>query len=107
MSNISHEDIAILLEVYRKQTEVNVQFQTQQQHTLEKMNGIIDLQEKTCDIVNDSSKSISNNLDKLIEMLHTDRVEEIKEHDSIKNKIYVALIGMCTIVLSLLAMMFK
>ena len=107
MSDINREDLTLLMDAYRKQTEVNVQLQAQQGITLDKMNRIIDLQEKTCEIVNNSSKSFSDSVDKLLKEMGNDRLNRTTEHNSINNKIYVALIGMSTIILTLIALIFK
>ena len=39
--------------------------------------------------------------------MNSDRMSDMTEHNSIKNKVYVALVGMTTIILALMALFFK
>lgn len=83
--NINQNDLTLLLNSYRDQVQINTKL-------LERQNNLIDrLEHATGELIS----AISN---QTLEI--TTRM--IKDHTSIKNKIYIALIGMVSILLALL-----
>jgi len=114
MSDISKEDLALLMDSYRKQVELNTQVIVQQQNLMSRIDTMIEIHKETCSNINrvadkidehgKTSIEISN---KVSEKLNADRKEGLKEHNDIKFKIYVAMSLMGVIILNLIALYLK
>lgn len=104
---LNRDDLVLLMDSYKKQVEVNTQIQNAQSHLLSKMNMIIDIQKRTCEIVEESSSSFSKGLNLLVDRMSRDRVDNVRDHSAIKNRIYISMIGMVTIIATLIALFVK
>lgn len=114
MSDISKEDLALLMDSYRKQVELNTQVLTQQQNLIVRMDSMIDIHKETCRNIDKVAEKIDKqekenieNTAKIMERVSIERKESLKEHEAIKNRIYIALVGMIVIITNLVAIYLK
>ena len=106
-NNLSRDDFILLMGNYKTQVELNTKLLNEQQHILSKMNIILDMQKKTCESIDKHTEVYNTGMDRLIDTLSRHNEDTIKEHGKIKNQIYISLIGMGTIIVTLLKLIFK
>jgi hypothetical protein len=114
MSDLNKEDLTLLMDSYRKQVELNTQVLTQQQNLISRMDSMIDIHRETChniskvaDKIDKQEKDNLENTVKIMEKVSIERKESLKEHEAIKNRIYIALVGMVVIITNLIAIYLK
>lgn len=108
------EDLTLLMDVYKKQSDLNNQVIVQQQKLIGRMDVMIDIHKETChnidklaDKVNNQEKTVMEGFVKINENLGSDRKEGMKEHGEIKIKLYMAFGLMAVIILNLIALYLK
>jgi len=114
MSDLSKEDLTLLMESYKKQVELNTQVLTQQQNLIGRMDSMIEIHKETyhninkvADKIDDHGKNSSTRHSMLSEKLNSDRKESLKEHNDIRLRIYIAMGLMGVIILNLIAIYLK
>jgi len=114
MSDLNKEDLTLLMDAYRKQVELNTQVLTQQQNLISRMDSMLDIHRETCHNIDKVAEKIDRqekenieNTTKILERVSFERKESLKEHESIKNRIYIALVGMGVIIINLIAIYIK
>lgn len=107
MGDLSKEDLALLMESYKKQVELNTQVLTQQQNLIMRMDSMIEIHKEACSNMNKISDKIEDHGKSISEKLNSDRKESLKEHNDIRFKIYIAMSLMGAIILNLIAIYLK
>lgn len=107
MSDLSKEDLSLLMDSYKKQVELNTQVLTQQQNLIVRMDSMIEIHKETCHNINKVADKIDDHSKNMSEKLNSDRKESLKEHNDIKFKIYIAMSLMGAIILNLIALYLK
>ena len=114
MSDLSKEDLTLLLDSYKKQVELNTQVLTQQQNLIIRMDSMIEIHKETChniskvaDKVDNQEKNTMEGFVKLAEKVGDSRKESLKEHNSLNLRIYVAFGLLGLIILNLIALYLK
>jgi len=114
MSDLSKEDLTLLMDSYKKQVELNTQVLTQQQNLIVRLDSMIEIHKETCHNINkvgekieDQGKNTTDKFNKMSEKLNSDRKESLKEHTDLRFKIYIAMSLMGVIILNLIAIYLK
>lgn len=102
--NLTRDDFVLLMGSYRTQVELNTKLLNEQHHILSKMNIILDMQKKTCETIDKQTESYNTGMNKFIDILIKHDIDAVREYGKIKNRIYVSLIGMSTIIIALLTL---
>jgi len=106
-NSLNRDDFILLMNSYKTQVELNTKLLDEQQHILSKMNIILDMQRKTCETIDNHTVVYNDGVNRLVDILSQQSKDNIVEHSKIKHQIYISLVGMSTIIITLLALLFK
>jgi predicted PurR-regulated permease PerM len=107
-NSLSREDLFLLLESYKNTIELNTTLVEKQNQIIIQNTEVIEQQKKIFESISKMIEKIGQNINdssirqnEIITKINENKLNITNEHSSIKNLIYVALIGMGTIVISL------
>jgi len=120
-NNLTRDDLILLMDSYRNHFAMNqtllsqlTKLVDQQTHMIKKCDIIISKQSQTCSglekatlELKDSNSKIDGMQNKIVERVDNHNLSSVKDHNSLKNKIYLGWIGMGTIILSLLGLIMR
>lgn len=114
MGDLNKEELTLLLDSQKKQAELNTQVLIQQQNLITRMDTMIEIHKETChnimkvaDKVDNQEKNVSEKFVKLSDKIGDNRKEDMKEHNDLKLRIYIAFGLLAVIVLNLIAIYLK
>lgn len=107
MAEITQDQLKLLMDAYKDSIILNTKL-------LSKMDNVVEAQRESCKGINKLCDKINQQTitltsanvqigDKLVNM----RTEDFKEHNSLRNKIYIAFSLMCTIIIALIGILIK
>jgi len=127
LSSLSKDDLFLLMESYRNMIQMYTTLSEQQRQIMEsekviiqKIDALVTKQIMTCDkldhivdvfetyvktVIELNKKSLES-IDEVKTSIESLKIENIKSHSSLTNKIYIALIGSVTIIATLLNIIF-
>lgn len=101
----SKDDLFLLLEAYRTQIDSNTALLNKQEKLIEQQNNILDKQKVVCDLIDKLLGKLDIDHNTIKDKLTNSNVDCIKEHSSIKNKIYLIYVGIAGAIISLITLL--
>lgn len=107
MAEITQDQLKLLMEAYKDSVTLNTKLLTKMDSVVEAQRSSCQSIEKLCDKINQQTITMTAANVQISDKLFEVRTESLKEHNSIKHKIYVALSLMGTIVVALITALVK
>ena len=119
--NLTRDDLVLLMDSYRNHFAMNQTLLGQlskiidnQTSITQKQDTIISKQSNVCDRLSECADKLASANDKIdgmkediVEKIYESSLENTKEHGSVKNKIYVGMVGSALIIIALIGLLAK
>lgn len=114
MAEINKDDLMLMMDIYKESIATSTALSRQQNVTIEHQKDLITEQRsinnnisKLIDRLDDHSISLTQMQSKVIEKVGSNNELCAKEFGSVKNQMYIAYVGMGTIIIAILGLIFK